>query len=398
MRLQSLAEATVSRDFEPFVSTHFDAVKVAPDALDRVLDKPWGSSLSLDSHALSAGQGFSLPPETADQKRQRVEREISLTAPAAVHLDNSVSDADLDKRLADLEANCNVRAVDYQIKGVFASFGTAFGGGSGLKKTYSDLTAAMRGDVAELAGWRNMTHDQKVELFNRVSREANMEVKYNINIASGDKNWTEGELNDLDAGLAKIPSTLVLDDDQLGTISRFSALKDGNGKDIYAQTLNANGEIQFTDLGVGAGYRYKGVIPAVTETIMHEIGHHFDNENPRWKEFMAISGWRDVGADTDFSSVPNGPVKGKDIGITDDPEGDYVVSRQYNRTFAHKAGAEFGIGDYTRQNPYDDFAETFMQYMQDPDGLKANAPQKYAFIKQFLADRDSDYKPGYVID
>jgi hypothetical protein len=224
-----------------------------------------------------------------------------------------------------------------------------------------------------------------------------MEVKYNINIASGDKNWSESELNDLDAGLSKIPSTLLLDDDKLGTITRYSALTDDDGNAVFAQA-QGNGEIEFTDLGVASTYRY-GELHGVTETIMHEIGHHFDDENPRWKEFMAISGWRDLGPESAFSSVTDGATaKGKDLGITDDPEGDYVVSRRYEHTWVHKAGAEFGKGPYTQNNPYDDFAETFMQYMYDPDNLKMTAPNKYEFIKQFLKDRDSDYKPGYVID
>jgi hypothetical protein len=407
MRLRdNLLETAPATDFDAFTrvsatptgASHQNAQLHLLDALDIHQDLlAWSSTGSAAASAFSAA-GFApivLPPLTPDQIRRKAELDIANTAPPFTRLDNSASDAEVDKKLADLEATVNQRANDYAQKQAQSIFGSFFGGRSdGLAKTYGDLTNAMKGDAAELANWKNLTHDQKVDLYNRVGHEANMEVKYNINIVYGDKKWSEGELNDLDAGLARLPQSLILDDDKLGNIRRYSALTDSSKNPVFAWTLG-NGDIEFTDLGISSSYRFPKVLPAVAEVILHEIGHHFDNENPKWKEFMALSGWRDLGADTLFPTIKNGETaKGSALGITDDPNGDYVVSRQYNRTYVHKADAKFGEGDYTRQNPLDDFAETFMQYMVDPENLRKNAPEKYAFMTQFLLDRQAGPVPG----
>jgi hypothetical protein len=399
MRLQKLASASTRSDFDNFASLNMPTVaRLEPSPLGGLdgietlnVSALWGRTGTVDFKAAIAAAfpRFELPPETPDQKRQRAQREIAAGAPSYGRVDASTSDADLDARLAAMESDITRRAGDYDAKMIGSIF-SAFGRSDGLAKTYSDLANAMKGDAAELANWRGLSRDQKIELFNRISREANIEVKYNVSVVYGDKKWSEQELIDLDAGLAKMPATLLLDDAKLNVIRRYSALKEGSD-DVFARSLG-NGDIEFTDIGVAATYRYPGT-PGVTETIMHEVGHHFDDENPRWKEFMAISGWRDVGAATDFSKVPNGAAKGKDLGITDDPEGNYVVSRQYGRTWVHKQGAEFGVGSYTQQNPYDDFAETFMQYMHDAANLKRTAPAKYEFIKKFLAERGAFHDP-----
>jgi hypothetical protein len=369
------------------------------DAIESAQPSPSWTMGAFDagSRAAAPGLDIDLPPETPDQRRRRAEWDISANAPAYTPLDASAPDGMVDQRLAELEQLVSQRATVYDTQYVLSLFGGFFGQSDGLAKTYGDLGQAMRGDIAALSGWQGLSHDQKLDLYNRVAHEANMEVKYNVNIVYGDKTWSEAELNALEVGLQKIPVTLILDDDKLGNIRRQSALMDDKSKPVYAWTLG-NGDIEFTDLGVAATYRYPE-LPGVTEALMHEVGHHFDDENPRWGEFMAISGWHDVGADSDFATLMNGDtVKGMALGIAEDPDGDYVVSRQYNRTYGHKAGAEFGRGDYTRQNPYDDFAESFMQYMHAPDELKANAPQKFAFIKQMLAERGADYDAGVVID
>jgi hypothetical protein len=412
MRLQTLTPGSDARtDFNSFRT---DLSFLCPDVIgdahnpgvrDGIDDSShplWLSSSTVFAKAFanSAKTGFELSPETPDQKRRRAEYDLSTTAPSFTHLDSTVSDADLDKRLGDLENDVNARANTYQARLVTSILSGAFGGGDGLAKSYGDLASAMKGDAAELAGWRNLTHDQKVDLYNRISHEANMEVKYNVNIVKGDKSWSDAELNDLDAGLAKIPRSLLLDDAKLGEIGRYTALKDKAGNTIYAQSHEDTGAIDFTDIGVTSTYRTS--LPAITETILHEIGHHFDNESPHWKEFMAISGWRDVGDDAALSTYKNGDTaKGSDLGITDDPNSVFVVTRQYGRTFVHREDAQFGKGhlkDYASQNPYDDFAETFMQYMSAPDELKKSAPDKYALIKKILAEQGADYNPNYVID
>ena len=45
--------------------------------------------------------------------------------------------------------------------------------------------------------------------------------------------------------------------------------------------------------GVIAYTRLNTLIPgSAAETTVHEIGHNWDNENPKWNEWLGLSGWQ----------------------------------------------------------------------------------------------------------
>src|SRR5262249_17425429 len=188
------------------------------------------------------------------------------------------------------------------------------------------------------------------------------------------------------------PPKLGLENEKLYNIRRFYEIIDPRDKKkVAAWTRGDTGDIEYSDWGISSTYRLtdRGIDP-MTETLVHEIGHHFDDENPKWKQFKALSGWHDVGdaKATSLKKFKDGDhVKGKQLGLAD-KETEYVVTRAYGRMYVYKSNAKFGVGgstgDYAKSNPLDDFAETMMQYLVVPDDLKRESLDKYNFMKEFL--------------
>lgn len=85
-------------------------------------------------------------------------------------------------------------------------------------------------------------------------------------------------------------------------------------------------------------------------TIVHELGHNVGQaldltDDPKWLE---LSGW-----------------KGEFLNY--DLPGDKEL-----------------VSDYSKENPNEDFAETFAAYRYNPEGLKELAPKKYEFMKKYV--------------
>ena len=109
------------------------------------------------------------------------------------------------------------------------------------------------------------------------------------------------------------------------------------------------------------------------QTILHEIGHNWDNENPEWTKYKAISSWTDTDPET---PIYNQSTNGK----------------WWYRDTAHFAR------DYGRTNPREDFATAFAAYFMDElgrpykgtwqDGVDpvgaSVIPAKIAFIDKWL--------------
>ena len=122
---------------------------------------------------------------------------------------------------------------------------------------------------------------------------------------------------------------------------------------------NGTHKIQIADWDATSEYyNYEAV-----DTIIHEIGHNWDNENRYWGNFLAISGWT--------QSVPNGYQNyyyGADRGWA------YRREAYTNNLFATT---------YARTNPYDDFAESFSAYFLG-NRNNANISAKLNLIHQWL--------------
>jgi Ca2+-binding RTX toxin-like protein len=107
-----------------------------------------------------------------------------------------------------------------------------------------------------------------------------------------------------------------------------------------------------------------------TGLIVHEVGHNWDNENPRWGVFKDLSGWR--------SSNPHSSL------YTASGDGDWW----------HLSSADF-ISGYAMTNPHEDFAESFEAYFMNflgrpsgaattPDEIPELIPDKFAFMDEFV--------------
>lgn len=298
-------------------------------------------------------------------------------APEYRPLSAGTDPATADARLAELDRYLEVKGR------AFHDLTTGIRQSARFDRFYNDLSRIAKEDRAQLRNVDKLSTQEKIALYNQIAHEVSVEFKHNVNLTKGNKNWSHDEIQDLDRGLQALPPHLSLENEKLFNVRRFDRIVSG-GSDIFAWA-KANGDIEFTDRGVNAQYRLtgRGVRP-VTEVLVHEVGHHFDDESETWKRFKSLSSWVDAGTARDrrLAQYSNGDtVLGRDLGLADET-GRYVVSRQYGRTWAHREDAQFGIGQYTRANPYDDFAETFMQYFLAGEDLRKLAPDKYRYMDQ----------------
>ena len=258
------------------------------------------------------------------------------------------------------------------------------------RRFFEDLYQAMSDDLAQLAQWHQMPLAVRVGSYDGIAREAQIEIENNINIGYVDRYWTDDELGQLGGALARLPDHLMLENPLTSKLVRIAHLTGD-----FAGQNDSSGTISISDIAAdpNASASYPSAagagISALTETVLHELGHNMDDENPRFPEYMQIAGWRRVGDVGSFRDLPNGgAVKGYQVGITDDPNGDYVLMNQSGRgTFVYAKGAEFGASPYGRTNPYEDFAETLAEFLIAPAALMTEAPRKYAFMASFAGAR-----------
>jgi hypothetical protein len=262
------------------------------------------------------------------------------------------------------------------------------------REIYADLCDALDEDLKEIQKGDGGSLTDRVTLYNRVAHEEQLEVKYNLNLTSNDApktraTWSEEELQALDEELSKLPVGFTLFDYQLREIQR-KVLLDGSGG------VNYGGLIALPE---GAG--------AVRHAMIHEIGHDFADDNPKWNEFLALSGWKDVSEQ--FSDISGDDKKdpatgqlhyapydgdarlnrdgkiysdGEVIDLDGDGRDDGVVQVHYGKVMVCDQDARF-VSDYAHTNPGDDFAECFKAFFRNPETLKAADPGKYEFMVDF---------------
>ncbi len=334
-----------------------------------------------------AGKNW-LAKDVDDSKlRKVVESKIfkaeSSQAPPYNKLPAGTTEAQVDKKLESFEKLLEGRKGRYNmLKG---------GGGdktARFKNFYRDLSKATTEDLKQLDGWKDLSKADKITLYNRVSHEAHVELKHNVNLTYGStkgRQWSHKEMTDIDKGLSKLPAKIGLENEKLFNLRRYTEIID-NGSKVAAWALHGSGDIEFSDMGAAGPYRMTGKgVPPVAETIIHEVGHHFDDENPKWKAFQKISGWNNLGSAkasslakfTDGSSY-----SGKDLGLADET-GQYTVTRRYGNTYVYKNTANF-MGNYAKSNPLDDFSESMAHYFYDPATMKTQAPDKYKFMQEWV--------------
>jgi hypothetical protein len=305
------------------------------------------------------------------------------------------SQAYLDQRLVELEDDLTRRRDDARAKRDQAD-------STYERQIYADLYTALEQDLKDIGAGRTGPLEDKLTLHNRVAREAELEVKYNLNLTSNQDpdwaaTWSEEELAALDEELERLPADFTTFDYALKEIQRKVHIAGSGG-------VNYGGLITLPE---GAG--------AIRHALIHEIGHDFDDQNPRWEEYKSLSGWMDVtdqfkDISTDYQDDPttgnvlldkngnpvaydpynghavfNGDGKvyqdGDPIDLDGDGVSDGVVQVHYGQVMVRDS-IHF-VNDYGGTNPLDDFAITFQYFYQDPQKLQTESPAKYQFMVNY---------------
>jgi hypothetical protein len=127
---------------------------------------------------------------------------------------------------------------------------------------------------------------------------------------------------------------------------------------------NSGGDIYLTDGVMNGNSLWE------TGYVLHEIGHNWDDENPQWTSFLALSNW----TQTD----PNDP--------------SYIQTTRYGETWWYRTSPDFA-SDYAKSHPFEDFAESFAAYFLEEvnlpwyssDGQGASAiPSKIRLIDNWV--------------
>jgi RTX calcium-binding nonapeptide repeat (4 copies) len=185
----------------------------------------------------------------------------------------------------------------------------------------------------------------------------------------GTKDWTAAEIESVDKALGILQqatnNTFFL---KHGGTGRMTFVRLGKTKDNFSGDNDKKGTINLTDRTFD---EHK-----VVRVVVHEIGHNWDVENPKWTKFLALSGWQEV---TDAST----PV----------PEGYIRTKEKYEERWQYRADSAFASA-YARTAPEEDFAESFAAYFlrgaagnwtpTPEEGSVAVPEAKNDFIRSFV--------------
>ena len=187
-------------------------------------------------------------------------------------------------------------------------------------------------------------------------------------LSSGDTwtggSWTDDELDLMDRAvrlLHEINGTDTLIQKSDGT---YCTLTRGGTTTRDAAAWNDDGNLVFFDASIG-----------LPRTYVHEFGHNWDTENPRWEEFLEISGWTQEfpGDDTTL-----------------------LETERYGEVWWYDPSANFAE-DYGESHPVEDWATCVEAYffgdqegdhpgLPDPahEWMATNMPLKFALVDEFL--------------
>jgi Mlc titration factor MtfA (ptsG expression regulator) len=125
---------------------------------------------------------------------------------------------------------------------------------------------------------------------------------------------------------------------------------------------NNSGRIRLADLA------FTSSSTSVQEVVIHEIGHNWDNENPAWSNFQALSGWRSWAVGR---AVPAGFTRARNLQGVAQP-------------WIYRTGTSFSrLDGYGRTNPYEDFATCLETYYSGKNPA-SNWQTKWNFINNWL--------------
>lgn len=184
----------------------------------------------------------------------------------------------------------------------------------------------------------------------------------------GPASWTVSDIHAVDNvfdGMAEVAGSTKILEKANGRTVKFVRRGERIDPDQKFIAWNGGGTITLTNFNFASDQ-------TLTRDVAHELAHNWDNENPEWQAFRALSGWT--------NSDPDSPHYVKSL------DGKWWYLRARENDFAR---------DYGKTNPLEDFATTFEAYFLDelghtqPDGPR-NSEVKNDFMTSFaqgLADK-----------
>jgi hypothetical protein len=192
-----------------------------------------------------------------------------------------------------------------------------------------------------------------------------------ITFKTGNKGWTEAEIQSVDEAFAILhkatKNTKLLKTGANADIQfvRTSVIPSSDATKVILGDNDDKGTIRITDAGLDNSL--------VVGNVLHEIGHNWDYENPRWSDFINLSGWTTAYQTSGAFTVTVG---------------------HKNVLWWYKTSSTFASG-YAKVDPVEDFAESFaasflqragLSWYKPNDGLGAIAiPAKVNLINTWVA-------------
>ncbi len=184
--------------------------------------------------------------------------------------------------------------------------------------------------------------------------------------------WSLEEIRTIDMTVRQFPSNFL----RMPQLKAFKRVADGISCLAFHYT------------GCGASASYNGIIRIFQNAtqdssyfrfaVAHELGHEFDFQNKitvddrfafRRSSFTDLSGWEKAGVETN------------------------PTLNTSNAGFTSQVSAKF-LGDSSKTQPVEDFADCIGYYLFNPSEFKSKAPEKYQYLKQHffgnLEYKDSD--------
>lgn len=203
----------------------------------------------------------------------------------------------------------------------------------------------------------------------------------------GGKAWTQSEIKAVDEALHTLHeitgNTRLLKDGNNSALTffRMGLANTGTTPEGWSNHL---GNISITDAAFDPGMPLK-------QTVIHEVGHNWDWEgtNNSIDEFRALSGW------TDSNIISSTWVRGGGRHIVIDPN--LSSGLDGNDSWWYDSTQTNFVREYSRTDPYEDFATSFAAYVLGPEfyidsiaegqslGGAAASPEKMLYMEQFIA-------------
>lgn len=242
-------------------------------------------------------------------------------------------------------------------------------------KPPKDWVVAATGCSTIICAFKNLfkSEDAAKQFFNIPAKSGySLNLDQTINSKLADQHWSAAEIKEMDAAISKLPPALkrlphVTVIDRLGDNLRRHGHTTGVAAYASPHYPGMRAELvtyENTYDRKATGNPYE-VSSWPQEVIVHELCHHHDFKGIYSSHYGNISSYQ---KDSAFRKLSD---------WKDD------VTKKGEANWVHGAKSQF-ISSYAKTNPAEDYAETCMNYLLHPKALEKAAPDKYAFMKQYV--------------